>query len=95
MAKDCWYELFEQDLGPENQFFAEFQNSWSDLNTSSEFGTKKLVVNRHLEKLKEDAITFYETFLTGADKKALPRDDYFELAETSLIILGGTLPGEK
>ena len=35
MAKECWYTLFEDDLGPENSFFNAFKSAWSSLNKSA------------------------------------------------------------
>ena len=97
MAKDCWYELYEDDLSPDNAFFVEFKHIWPELDTSSDTLTKKLnSVSRHLTELREEAIEFYQHILTDKDaNNSLPRDDYRELAETSLIILGGDLPAGR
>ena len=52
MAKDCWYELFEDDLEPDNGFFKEFKKSWPSLNTVGDTPSKILVCNsRNLVKL--------------------------------------------
>ena len=97
MAKECWYELYEDDLGPDNLHFVEFKSLWPNLNTDSDVPTKRLnISNRHLRKLKDEAIEFYEDILTNPNSNgALPRDNYREIAETSLIILGGELPNQR
>ena len=43
IAKDCWYELFEEDLGPNNSFFEAFEAQWPELRTDSNVPIKKLV----------------------------------------------------
>ena len=47
-----------------------------------------------LQKLKSDAIEFYMKILSEKNRNdTLPRDDYRQLAETSLTLLGGIPPG--
>ena len=94
MAKDCWYELFYDDLGPENEFFNEFKREFPNLNTTADTPTKILACNcRHMADLKQEALDFYEHILTDKNSNnVLPRDDYRQMAETSLIIIGGHLP---
>ena len=97
MAKECWYELFEDDLGPENGFFNVFNTAWPSLNTSADTPPKKLVCNsRNFNELKQEALYYYEKILTVKNNNnVLPRDDYRQLAETSLVILGGSLPAGR
>ena len=35
IAKGAWYEIFDEDLCPDNMGFAEFKNGWSGLNTKT------------------------------------------------------------
>ena len=97
IAKASWYELFEEDLGPDNGFFVQFKNDWPNLNTGADFPTKKLDIRgRHLVDLTEEAIEFYTSILSNKNSRnVLPRDDYRTLAETSLVILGGQLPAGR
>ena len=94
IAKACWYELFEEDLSPDNALFVQFKNEWPNLKTDPDTPTKKLLIqNRYLRELKESAIEFYKSNLSVKKKNGvLPRDDYRVLAETSLLLLGGSLP---
>ena len=93
MAKDSWYELFEEDLSPDNAFFVEFKRKWSELDTTPDIATKMLnTEKKYLTDLKNKAKEFYHSILTKNDKNILPRDDYKTLAQTSLVILGGQLP---
>ena len=97
IAKACWYELFEEDLGPDNAFFVQFKNDWPDLRTTPDTPTKKLSIHsRHLLELKQEAVLFYTTILSNKNNNGvLPRDDYRQLAETSLVLLGGDLPAGR
>ena len=98
MAKECWYELFEEDLGPDNGLFVQLEESWSDLNMSSDVPTMKLNnISRHLVNMKDEAIDFYNQFLASPSRTStsMPRDDYCEIAKTSLVILGGKLPAGR
>ena len=94
IAKATWYELFSEDLGPDNAFFVHFKNVWPDLNTTADTPTRKLNIHsRHLRELKHSALEFYSSILSTKNRNGvLPRDDYRQLAETSLVILGGDLP---
>ena len=33
IAKACWYELFDDDLGPDNSFFVDFEKQWKNIDT--------------------------------------------------------------
>ena len=97
ISKACWYDLFEDDLGPENEFFNQFKSVWPDLNTTPDTPTKKLSIqSRHLRELKQSALEFYTHILSTKNRNdVLPRDDYRVLAETSLLLLGGDLPAGR
>ena len=97
IAKASWYELFEEDLGPDNAFFVKFKNDWPNLNTTPDTPTKKLSIpSRHMRELKDEAKEFYTSILSIKNSNnVLPRDDYRTLAETSLVLLGGSLPAGR
>ena len=91
----AWYALFTEDPGPDNKDFKHVKDSWPDMEISSDSTYKKLTLRSpFLRELKSSAIEFYTQILSSPDKNGLlPRDDYKELAETSLILLGGSPPG--
>ena len=63
---------------------------WPSLDTSGPFLTFTLETEQ-----KEDLIQTYTDILTkeGEDGKVLVREDYQELAQIALVMIGGTLPG--
>ena len=95
IAKVVWYLLFEDNQGPDKKTYQGGKDMWGDLDTLSTAQIKKLVVRSpFLQKLKSDATEFYEKVFTEKHRnQTLPRDDYRELAESSLILLGGIPPG--
>ena len=97
IARGVWYEIFDEDLSPDNMWFVEFKRGWSDLDTSKDAPFKKLdqvIRSRHLSDLKEEAIQSYKEVLTHENRKGLlPRDDYKEVAVLALALLGETPPG--
>jgi hypothetical protein len=73
-------------LSPENAFFNTIKNIWKDLNTNPDVDIKILddVI------WKEEAVLFYTEILakrTKRDEISL-RDDYREMAEIALMLLG-------
>ena len=95
IAKVVWYLLFEDNQGPDKKTYQGGKDMWGDLDTLSTAQIKKLVVRSpFVQKLKSDATEFYEKVFTEKHRnQTLPRDNYRELAESSLILLGGIPPG--
>ena len=95
VAKAGWYSLFEYDLGPDNKFYQQVKDVWPQIDSSSTAPFKKLVLRSpFLQELKMEAMEYYIRVLTIKNKNGeLPRDDYRQLAETSLLLLWGTPPG--
>ena len=73
------------------------KNVWPELNTTADTPTRKLnIQSRHLKELKQSALEFYSSILCTKNRNdVLPRDDYRQLVETSLVILGGDLPAGR
>ena len=91
LAKDAWYAVFEDDLSPTNSFFESVKSAWDQLDTGS---TAKINTLEGDIFMKEQALTFYKDVLNKKNKKneCLLRDDYRELVETAMAILGNTSP---
>ena len=87
IIKAVWGALFVEDLQPDNKFFTSIKNSWHNLDTRPD--TKIVYLDGHLYK-KEEALSFYREVLDTRNKKneLLLRDDYREVAETSMMLLG-------
>ena len=96
IAKAVWHALFEEDLSPENRLFHEFKQRWAELDTSAEVPVKRLdqtIRSRTLAELKDSAIDALNASLKQKSRAgALPRDDYREVAEVCLALLGEIPP---
>ena len=89
MAKAAWYTLFEQDLAPTVGIFTYIKSSWDQVDQ----GRPIKVLERELYN-KEEALEFYRMVLQkrSVQGKFYIRDDYKELVETSMVLLGETPP---
>ena len=94
IIKACWYSLFEDDLSPDCKFFADIKEQWSSLDTSGNAGF--LTLPRRLHG-REEAVIFLKEVLSKRNKRneMAIRDDYAELAECALAVLGETPPRGK
>jgi hypothetical protein len=97
IVKAAWYEIFDEDLSPDNKWFVEFKEGWTDLDIHPATPVRKLdqvMRSRQLRGLKTEAVESLMETLTHRKKSGLlPRDDYKEVAELALIILGEMPPG--
>ena len=86
--------MFEIDLSPDCKFFADIKEKWSSLDTSE--NVEILTLPKRLHG-KEEAVTSLRAVLCKINKKGeiAFRDDYAELAECSLAVLGETPPSGK
>ena len=93
IAKDLWYKLFDVDLSPECAFFNSIKLRWEEMDTSGQTPLRQIDVMElaELEEWREESIIFYKDILSRRDKKdeVATRDDYRELAESALYLLGG------
>ena len=94
IVKACWYCLFEADLSPDCKFFAVIKDEWDNFDTSSEAEILTLQLD---ESEKKDSVDFYRELLVRKDRRnqMTVRDDYRELAECALILLGEMPPSGK
>ena len=97
IVKAVWYEIFEEDLSPDNQWFVEFKEKWSELETGPDVVVKKLeqvIRSRHLRNIKQKAVDSLKATLTHKNKNGeLPRDDYKEIAVLAHVSMGEVPPG--
>ena len=90
IAKACWYSIFEADLSPECKFFSDIKEDWKNFDTSSE----AIIVTLDKDLVgRDEALDFYRGYLTK--KTAMPRDDYKEIAECAMLLLGEIPPSGK
>ena len=85
IGKAAWYTLFKQDLKPTVTFFEHIKSAWEDIDKEQD--TKVLegeIFN------KEVALLYYQEVLAKKNQggKSFLRDDYKELVETSMVLLG-------
>ena len=94
IIKACWYCLFEADLSPDCQFFVDIREEWSNLDTSE--NARILTLPKRLQG-RDEAVLFYRELLAKKNKRneMAIRDDYRELAECALIVLGEIPPSGK
>ncbi|KAL4113207.1 hypothetical protein QTP88_016873 [Uroleucon formosanum] len=75
--------------GPDVPIFKRFQQFWSNVNTTNfEPGIKNDYVEKLLHNVSEEIIDFSISYLNNM----LPREDYRELLELTIIFLGGVPP---
>ncbi|KAF0292832.1 hypothetical protein FJT64_009259 [Amphibalanus amphitrite] len=85
--------LFEKDKGPENEAYLAVKNMWSSLDTGPAASFKKLVFRSPvLLKMRDEAVKYLKEVLCEHSDQVLLRDDYDELARTSLSVLLGEIP---
>ena len=89
MAKAAWYTLFEMDLKPTVGFFDQIKSSWDEMDQ----GKTIMTLDGDLYN-KEVALQYYREVLLKKTKKGkfTLRDDYKELVETSMVLLGEVPP---
>ena len=90
IAKAVWYTLFEEDLGPTNKFFDFVREAWAELDTSL-----PITVIGGNPYNKKEALAFYKEVLTRRNRRneLTVRDDYRELVELGMLLLGELPPG--
>lgn len=94
LVKACWYSIFEADLSPDCKFFASIKEEWASFDTSSE--AEFLTIDLPALETKEP-LEFYMELLIRKDKRnqMTVRDDYRELAECAVLVLGKIPPSGK
>ena len=94
VVKAVWYSIFEEDLSPENKFFREIKEDWGKLDTSPE--AEFFTLDKNIQG-REEVLLFYKEILMRKNKRneMTIRDDYRELAECSVMLLGEIPPSGK
>ena len=90
LAKNPFNAVVGYDPSPDVAIFVRMKNLFPSLDTSGPFLTFTLEAEQQAELIQT-----YTEILTkqGEDNKLLAREDYRELAEISLVMVGGQLPG--
>ena len=92
LAKNPFHAVVGYDPSPDVAMFKKFKEIFPQLDTSGTFLTFDLEAEQ-----AEDLIKLYTDILTreGEDGEMFVREDYRELAEISLVMVGGQLPGDE
>ena len=88
ILKVVWESLFGQSISPNNRLFMKFQQQWNTIDTS--LPTNSISIPKGFEKKRSDVILEVRNLLSNKDH--FPRDDYRELAELTLLLLGEIPP---
>jgi hypothetical protein len=91
LCGDVFKSLFGTASGPNVSLFKRFQECWPNIDQSAYKPCTEIRVRDDLEILNNDVINFLVELLNGKAEK-LPREDYKELLELTLIFLGQTPP---
>ena len=80
--------LFSPSSGPNIQLFQRFQQFWRNINHKNFRPLEDPHLELpHVKKLKEDVVQFLKEILSTKNEY-MPRDDYKEMIELSLLVLG-------
>ena len=82
-----WEELFGKVKAPENLWFKKLKDAWPNICTENP--SKLNVSPTWLQTMKENSKQMLQKILKS---EKTPREDYRELAELTLILLGETPP---
>ena len=88
MAKNPWEASFGKSPAPDVRMFVKLKDHWPEVDTSLEVRTVKLPS----EQKRQELLNLFTSLL---EKEDFIRDDYRELAEISVVMLGGKQPGDK
>lgn len=89
---DVFSVVFGPSSGPCVLMFKRFQSQWNFIDKSSfKCPEQTIELSENWKKLKENAIEFAKHYLT-VESKTLPRNDYREFLELTLIYLGEVPP---
>jgi len=88
---DVYKKLFGSSSGPNVELFRRFKEFWPRIDQAAYEPCCDSRLVGDLLPLKSEAVDFCRNFLTASTER-LPRDDYKELLELSLIFLGEIPP---
>ena len=83
--------MFGETSSPDNPEFKKFKEEWDSLSKSVGNYEVLRITDRSLKTRRDQIVVFLEDVLTVSGS-SLPRDDYRELAEVTVILLGHTPP---
>ncbi|KAG0716373.1 hypothetical protein GWK47_009879 [Chionoecetes opilio] len=86
--------VYGPTTGPNEQLFKRLVNNWSELNHNNYTLVEVTAPQRELTGYIHNTITFLQTWIENSTKETL-RHDYLELAELTLLFLGGTVPAGR
>jgi hypothetical protein len=90
LAKNPFHAVVGYDPSPDVALFRKFKDLWPSLDTSRPFLTFKLETEQQEELIQ----TFTEILdKKGEDGNLFVREDYRELTQIALVMIGGHLPG--
>jgi hypothetical protein len=94
VLREVWEMPFGKDQGPTYTPFQKLQSTWDKLDMTSKTSFSILPVNgATMQDQRKKMCRLLMDIVTGhAEKVSLPRDDYKELIELSLIVLGEKPP---
>ena len=87
LAKNPYEASFGKSAAPDVKMFLKIKQIWPEVDTSLQVRTVKIP-----EEKKVELIQLFTSLLEKGD---FIRGDYLELAEISVVMLGGKLPGDK
>ena len=94
VLKDDFIQAFESDeasfgktSAPDIKMFIQLKEHWTEVNTSLQIRTVNIP-----KELRDELLDFYNSLL---EEDHFICGDYKELAELSVVLLGGNLPGGK
>lgn len=91
VCRDVFNAVLGSTDSPNVTLFKEFKNFWPNIDQKDYKPCQYVRVNGILKDLKEQTIHFVKGKLT-ATKEKLPRDDYREFLELTLLFLGEIPP---
>ena len=92
IGKNCWYNIFSNDNAPECQLFVKLREAWPLLDKDVETNGVDLP-----EDEKNKLILFFKELLEKENyrEELFFRNDYRELVEVCLHMLGAELSGQE
>jgi hypothetical protein len=89
LVKGTFESLIGKSTGPEPPLFTKFRLSWESIDKSSYQALEdERLMLPFMKNLKQQTISFLQELLSKNDNNVFPRDDYREMAELCLLILG-------
>ena len=85
ICEKAFFTCFGPSSSPEIQLFKRFKGKWEYLNRTTPKAMEMDKMSQNLRERRDDLLVEFQRLLDGQH----PRDDYRELLELSIIVLGG------